>query len=305
MINQKDTMPTERENQLLLITGPAGAGRSTAINILEDLGYEAIDNLPMHLLPRLLGGGPLDRPLAIGVDTRTRGFDVATLLKFIEDHSDVAPTLVFLDSDENALLRRFMETRRRHPVAPSETPMVGIRREIELLQGLRERADILIDTSDLSPHDLKAEMGHMFSWEKSDSLAISVQSFSYKRGTPRGIDMIMDCRFLQNPHWQEDLRALNGKDKAVADYVKTDPLFAEFFDQLTAMCRLLLPAYQKEGKAYFAIGLGCSGGKHRSVCVTEALANLLAQDGWQVSIRHRELDRLAEATATLKGTTRN
>lgn len=302
MIDRKDDMSDERENQLLLITGPAGAGRSTAINILEDLGYESIDNLPLHLLPRLLSGEPLERPLAIGIDTRTRGFDVASLLQFIRANEDAAPKLVYLDSDEDALLRRFMETRRRHPVAPSETPMIGIRREIELLQGLRERADILIDTSDLSPHDLKTEMGHMFSWEESHSLAISVQSFSYKRGTPRGIDMIMDCRFLQNPHWQEDLRALNGKDKAVGDYVKSDPLYAAFFDQLTEMCRLLLPAYQKEGKAYFAIGLGCSGGKHRSVCVTEALANLLAQDGWQVSIRHRELDHQVEALATLKGT---
>lgn len=305
MLDLKDDMSDEPENQLLLITGPAGAGRSTAINILEDLGYESIDNLPMHLLPRLLSGAPLERPLAIGIDTRTRGFDVATLLQFIDENEDTPATLVYLDCNEDALLRRFMETRRRHPAAPSETPMVGIRREIELLHGLRERADILINTSDLSPHDLKAEMGHMFSWEKSDSLAISVQSFSYKRGTPRGIDMIIDCRFLQNPHWQEELRALNGKDKAVADYVKSDPLYAEFLDHLTAMCHLLLPAYKKEGKAYFAIGLGCSGGKHRSVCVTEALANLLAQNGWQVSIRHRELDRQAEAMATLKGTAPN
>jgi UPF0042 nucleotide-binding protein len=295
-------MSSKPDKPILLITGPAGAGRSTAIHILEDMGYEAIDNLPMHLLPRLLSGEPVERPLAIGIDTRTRGFDPTAILEILDSTTQTPPTLVFLDCNEETLLRRFTETRRRHPAAPDEAPIVGIGYEIDLLQGLRERADILIDTTDFSPHDLKAEMGRIFDYDQSHSLAISVQSFSYKRGTPRGVDMIIDCRFLQNPHWQEDLRALNGKDKAVADFVKADPLYDAFFEQLCGMCRLLLPAYRKEGKAYFSIGLGCSGGKHRSVCVTESLAKLLAEDGWQVSIRHRELDRLLESLATPKGT---
>jgi len=295
-------MSVKTDKPILLITGSAGAGRSTAIHILEDMGYEAIDNLPMHLLPRLLSGGPVERPLAIGIDTRTRGFDPTAILEILDSDAQTPPTLVFLDCNEETLLRRYTETRRRHPAAPDEAPIVGIRYEIELLQGLRERADILIDTTDFSPHDLKAEMGRMFDYDQSYSLAISVQSSSYKRGTPRGVDMIIDCRFLQNPHWQEDLRALNGKDAAVANYVKADPLYDAFFEQLCDMCRLLLPAYRKEGKAYFSIGLGCSGGKHRSVCVTENLAKQLAEDGWQVSIRHRELDRLLESLAALKGT---
>ncbi len=289
------------EKQLLLVTGQAGAGRTTAIHILEDLGYEAIDNLPMHLLPRLLQGAPLERPLAIGIDTRTRGFDVAALLAFIKSAHQHAPALVFLDADEETLLRRFNETRRRHPAAPADAPVIGIRREIDLLYGLRERADIVIDTSDLSPHDLKAEMKRLFRWEGANTLTISVQSFSYKRGTPRGVDMIMDCRFLQNPHWQAELRAFSGKDPKVAAFVAADPLFQPFFKQLSDMCQLLLPAYQKEGKAYFSIGLGCSGGKHRSVCIAEKLANSLAKNGWQVSIRHRELDRQTEASASMKG----
>jgi len=281
----------EHEHQLLLITGPAGAGRSTAINILEDLGYESIDNLPLHLLTRLLNGEPLKRPLAIGIDTRTRGFEADALQDLLACTNNPCPSLVFLDCNEETLLRRFSETRRRHPAAPDETAEVGIRREVIALQGLRERADTLIDTSDLSPHDLKAEIARFFRFEKSGKLAISVQSFSYKRGTPRGVDMIFDCRFLQNPHWQPDLRKLNGTNPAVADFVQADPLFEPFFKQLCEMCDLLLPAYQKEGKAYFSIGLGCSGGKHRSVCVTERLANLLAERGWQVSIRHRELEQ--------------
>ncbi|MGE4612484.1 MAG: RNase adapter RapZ [Paracoccaceae bacterium] len=295
-------MSVEPDKPILLITGPAGAGRSTAINILEDMGYEAIDNLPMHLLPRLLSSGPVERPLAIGIDTRTRGFDPTAILEILDSDNQTPPTLVFLDCDEETLLRRFTETRRRHPVAPTEAPIVGIKYELELLEELRDRADILIETSDFSPHDLKTEMGRIFEYEQAHSLAISVQSFSYKRGTPRGVDMIIDCRFLQNPHWQEHLRALNGTDAAVTAFVQADPLYDRFFTQLAEMCRLLLPAYRKEGKAYFFIGLGCSGGKHRSVSVTESLAKLLAEDGWQVSIRHREIDRQAESLAAQKGT---
>ena len=298
-------MSVEPDNPILLITGPAGAGRATAIHILEDMGYEAIDNLPMNFLKRLLSGGPVDRPLAIGIDTRTRGFDPDAILEILDNTSQTPPTLVFLDCNEETLLRRFTETRRRHPITPTDAPITGIRYEKELLQNLRDRAEILIDTSDLSPHELKSEMGRFFNVEQSLGLAVSVQSFSYKRGTPRGVDMIIDCRFLNNPHWQENLRALNGMDSSVADYVKSDPLYNEFFKQLSDMCRLLLPAYRKEGKSYFSIGLGCSGGKHRSVCVTESLAKLLAEDGWQVSIRHWELGRQSESFATLKGSAPN
>lgn len=298
-------MPVESDKPILLVTGPAGAGRTTAIHILEDMGYEAVDNLPMHLLPRLLSGGPVERPLAIGIDTRTRGFDPNAILEILDSETLIPPTLVFLDCNEETLLRRFSETRRRHPVATTDTPIAGIKYEKALLQNLCDRADILIETSELSPHELKAEMARIFDHDQSLELAISVQSFSYKRGTPRGVDMIIDCRFLQNPHWQEDLRALNGTNKAVADYVKSDPLYAEFFKQLSDMCLLLLPAYKKEGKAYFSIGLGCSGGKHRSVTVTENLAKLLAEDGWQVSIRHRELDRASESLAAMKGSAQN
>jgi len=138
---------------------------------------------------------------------------------------------------------------------------------------------------------LKADIGSLFKTGHSEVLSLSIQSFSYKRGTPRGVDMVIDCRFLANPHWVPELRGKTGLDAAVADYVRADPLFAPFFEQLCEMCNLLLPAYRKEGKAYFSIGLGCSGGKHRSVCVTETLANQLANTGWQVSIRHRELER--------------
>lgn len=288
-------MSDDINNRILLITGPAGAGRSTAINALEDIGFEAIDNLPMTLLERVLAGDPIGHSLAIGVDTRTRGFAVPKLIEML-DRSDLAGIeLVYLDCDLEILQRRFNETRRRHPAAPTETPEVGIRRELDLLTDLRNRADILIDTSDLSPHDLKAQIVRLFDQHTANRLTVSVQSFSYKRGTPQGVDMIMDCRFLQNPHWQSELRQMTGLNQPVVDYVKADPLYAPFINQLEGMCDLLLPAYQKEGKAYFSVGLGCSGGRHRSVTVAENLAIALAKKNWQVSIRHRELERQSES----------
>lgn len=278
------------ENQLLLITGPAGAGRTTAIHVLEDIGYETIDNLPIHLLRRLLNGDPLDKPLAIGVDARTRGFAVDVLLEIATTQKNPQPVLVFLDCDNDTLLRRYNETRRRHPLAPNETPIIGIKKEKDLLLDLKAKADVLIDTSYMSPHDLKSEMKILFDTKQESTLSVSIHSFSYKRGTPRGIDMILDCRFLQNPHWQESLRAFDGRDEEVAKFVKADPMYDTFFKKLCGMCHLLLPAYRDEGKSYFSIGLGCSGGKHRSVCVAEDLASNLKQDNWQISVRHRELE---------------
>ncbi len=288
-------------HRILLISGPAGAGRSTAINALEDIGFEAIDNLPMPLLERVLGGEPLGHPLAIGIDTRTRGFAVPELLALLDKPEYQHVELVYLDCSMETLLRRFNETRRRHPVAPTETPEVGIRRERDMLIDLRVAADILIDTSSLSPHDLKAEIGRLFDQTSGERMAISVQSFSYKRGTPQGVDMIFDCRFLRNPHWDNSLRERTGLDQMVVNYVEADPLFDPFMTRLYDMCDLLLPAYQNEGKAYFSIGLGCSGGKHRSVTVAENLAKTLAENGWQVSIRHRELERHS-VNLTSKGT---
>jgi RNase adapter protein RapZ len=162
-----------------------------------------------------------------------------------------------------------------------------------LLGGLRERADILIDTSETTPHDLRAEIAKLFGSESDQSMAVSVQSFSYKRGLPHGLDMVLDCRFLQNPHWDKTLRALNGQDAQVGAYIKQDENFEPFFTRILDLVELLLPAYRTEGKSHFTLGLGCTGGQHRSVYVTECLANALAEKAWQVSIRHRELERRA------------
>lgn len=288
---------------IVIMSGPAGAGRSTAIGALEDLGFEAIDNLPLSFLPRLFAGKPPERPVVVGIDPRNREFSVEQLLGAlgeIQASIGQSPVLVFLDCDAATLVRRYSETRRRHPLSPYETPLVGIERERSLLAPLRERADILIDTRAMTPHDLRREMARHFGpVEDTGGLAVTLQSFSYKRGAPTGIDMMVDVRFLKNPHWDPDLRALDGRDARVRAFVEADPAYAPFYARLADFVTFLLPAYRAEGKSYFALALGCTGGKHRSVAVVEALAKTLAADGWRVCIRHRDLERAAGEAAAV------
>ncbi|MGR3760770.1 RNase adapter RapZ [Roseobacteraceae bacterium NS-SX3] len=276
---------------VVLVTGPSGAGRTTAINVLEDLGFEAIDNVPLRLLPGMVEAAGVIQPMALGLDSRNRDFSPPALLEVIKmlgRRRDAELTVLYLDASPDVLLRRYSETRRRHPLAPAESPEAGVRRELDLMAPIRERADMLLDTSDMNVHQLKAEIEHWFA-PGGRALALTVQSFSYKRGVPRSIDMVFDCRFLANPYWQEDLRALDGRDAAVQDFVKSDPRFDAFFARVLDLTRLLLPAYRDEGKSHFSIAFGCTGGRHRSVTLAESLAKALAEDGQQVSIRHREL----------------
>lgn len=290
------TKAPEPENPIhaVLVTGASGAGRTTATRALEDIGFETIDNIPLSLLPRVFDGPSSMPPLAIGIDVRNRDFSVdgvVSVLDRIAADSNIEADLLFLDCRPDVLLRRYSETRRRHPLAPSETPEIGIAREMELLQTIRERSEHLIDTSDMTPRALKAEIEKRFARGGSGLMALSVESFSYKRGLPRGVDMIFDMRFLANPHWEQALRNLDGRDEAVAAYVAADPRFANFFSKLSDIMLDLLPAYKAEGKTYLSVGLGCTGGQHRSVAVAERLAKTLAENGWQVSTRHRELER--------------
>ncbi|MBV2359800.1 RNase adapter RapZ [Thalassococcus sp. CAU 1522] len=281
--------------RVVLVTGPSGAGRSSAIDALEDCGYEAIDNIPLSLIPRLIDGpGALGRPLALGIDVRNRDFSARALLDVTDALAlDGALTvdLLYLDCAPDVLARRYSETRRRHPLAPAEAPTDGIDRELRLLEDVRARADILIDTTELTVQDLRAELEGWFGRSEGPRMALSLHSFSYKRGLPHGIDMALDCRFLRNPHWQPDLRGLTGLDAPVAAYVAADPRFDGFLDRVRALLDFVLPAHREEGKAHFSVGFGCTGGQHRSVAVTERVARTLAERGWQVSIRHRELDR--------------
>ena len=286
--------PRDPGLSLVLVTGPSGAGRSTAIHALEDMGFEAIDNLPLSLLPRLLEGPPLARPLALGIDARNRDFSTQALIDTIERLAampDLGAEVLFLDARADVLQRRYSETRRRHPLAPAETPERGIAREADLLGPVRDRADVLIDTSEMSVHDLKAELSEHYDRDEGRGLAVSVQSFSYKRGLPRGVDMVFDVRFVANPYWEPSLRPLDGLSPEVAAHVSADPRFAGFYDRVADLALTLLPAYAAEGKTHLAIAFGCTGGQHRSVTLAEKLSATLAEAGWRVSTRHRELER--------------
>jgi UPF0042 nucleotide-binding protein len=287
-----ETVPTL---DVAIVTGLSGAGRGTAMRALEDQGWEVVDNLPLALIPRL--AEPAEgaaRSLALGIDTRTRGFSAEALVDAVASlrgRPGVAPTLVFLDAADEVLIARYAETRRRHPMAPDDSVAIGVERERDILSGVRERADLVIDTTRLTPHDLKDEIARLLARPGGPGLTVTIQSFAYKRGAPRECDMVLDVRFLRNPHWERDLRALDGRDPAVDAHVAADPLFAAFFERLADLATLLLPAYKREGKAYLGIGIGCTGGRHRSVAVAERLARRLTSEGWRVNLRHRELDR--------------
>ena len=294
-VSEAETRP-DAVSRVVLVTGPSGAGRTTAIAALEDLGYEAINNLPLSIVPRLIDG-PLARPLALGIDVRNRDFSAHAMIELI-DHLTREPGIrlevLYLDATVEALVRRYSETRRRHPLAPEDAPAVGIVPEIDLLAPVRVRADVLIDTTAMSPHELRAEVTRWFDMGHIARLAVSVHSFSYKRGVPRGLDMMFDCRFLSNPHWVTELRPLTGLDPAVAAHVAADPRYDEFLGRVRDLLLFLLPAHVEEGRSHLAVGFGCTGGQHRSVAVTEAIAKTLAEAGWQVSKRHRELERRAQ-----------
>ena len=292
------------QTRAVLVTGASGAGRTTAIRALEDLGFEPIDNMPLSLLPRVFDGPSSMPPLALGIDVRNRDFSadaMVSVLETLEAGEGIDAELLFLDCRPEVLLRRYSETRRRHPLAPSETPEIGIAREMDLLVPIRARADHLIDTSSMTPHDLKAEIEKRFGQGDGGLLALSVESFSYKRGLPRGVDMIFDTRFLANPHWEAELRARDGRDADVAAYVTRDPRFDDFYGRVEGLVLSLLPAFKDEGKTYLSVGLGCTGGQHRSVAVAERLAKGLAEQGWQVSTRHRELERRGKGEAPMVG----
>ena len=279
--------------RVIFVTGPSGAGRSTAIHALEDLDFEVIDNLPLSLVPRVVSA-PGGRPLALGIDPRNREYsteDLRELIFTLRQDGAREVQLLYLDARRDVLLNRYSETRRRHPLAPAETPGAGIDREFDLLTQVREMADILIDTSETTVHELRAEIDRLFAPPTGAYLAVSLESFSYKRGLPRGLDMVFDVRFLQNPYWSETLRPLTGLDRAVQEHISADPRFALFFAQLEGLVKTLLPAYIDEGKSHLSIGFGCTGGQHRSVALVESVSRALADEGWSVSVRHRELER--------------
>ena len=290
--------------RVLLISGLAGAGRTTALRALEDIGYEAVDNLPLELLPHLVGGlaaeadsgraASGEQPIAIGIDCRSRGFsgrDFVERIQKLRTTPHLEVILIYLDCEDEVLIRRFTETRRRHPLAPDRGVADGIARERSLMFPVRGMADLVIDTSTRSNADLKRLMNERFGLERQPGLALTVMSFSYRVGVPREADLVFDVRFLSNPHYVDALQPLNGEDAEVARYIEGDGSLAPFMASLSALIDPLLPNYEREGKSYLTIAIGCTGGKHRSVYVAKRLAGTLRGSGRPVALIHRDLQR--------------
>jgi RNase adapter protein RapZ len=281
---------------VVLMTGLSGAGLSTALKALEDAGYEAVDNLPLSLLPALVKPGDEEaRPLAVVVDSRTRAFTAHALIALFDAltaRPDLAVRLVFMDSADDVLQRRFTETRRRHPQAMDRPVMDGIQREREMLWPLRMRADLVIDSSLLSTQDLRRLVAGHLRLESAPSLFIFVTSFSYRLGIPREADLVFDVRFLTNPYWDPKLKPHSGLSEPVRDFVLGQPAAIRFLDLVTELIELTIPGYRAEGKEQLRVAIGCTGGYHRSIVLGEELATRLAKlPKASVAVFHRELER--------------
>ena len=288
--------------QLLLITGMSGAGKSTTLKALEDLGYEAVDNLPLSLVGSLVGKpGQHAGPLAIGVDIRTRDFGIDLFFQELElllARPDLDIDLVFLDSDDEVLRQRYTQTRRRHPMSerhrtdgstPERRVSDGIARERNLVAPLRDRADLVIDTSHLTINEFRRVLTGHFGNDAESSFFVSVVSFSYRWGIPREADLVFDVRFLTNPHYEKDLQPLTGRDEDVGKFIAADPDFSTFYGSVIQLIEPLFPRFRAEGKSYLTIAIGCTGGQHRSVYVAERLHAWLVSRGESVTITHREI----------------
>ncbi len=291
-----------RPDRILLVTGMSGAGKSTALKTLEDMGWEVVDNLPFSLLDRLLATRPSEgasgvRPLALGIDSRTRGFNAQAIIERVkamrEGESANIGTL-FLDCTGAELERRYSETRRRHPLAPDRPAGDGIARERELIAPLRRWADHVIDTTASTSNDLRLELRTRFEVDHGGEPVLSLMSFGFARGLPRNADLVFDMRFLRNPHWDSVLRPMTGLDAAVGEYVRADPAYADAVSRIADLLLLLLPRYKAEGKSYITVAFGCTGGRHRSVHVAESLSSQLREKGFSPTVTHRDLTTMAD-----------
>jgi len=300
----------ESRQRLMLVTGILGAGKTTALRVLEDLGWEIIDNFPVRLLDRLIdtpqaSDSDVPTPMAIGFDSRTRGFDPAGIINQVKNlgkRRDLELTTLFLDCSSKELERRYNETRRPHPLAADTPVAAGIRAERELLAPLRRWADILIDTTEFSTNDLQRAMRERFADETGRELTVTVSSFGFSRGMPPVADLVFDMRFLDNPHWDPVLRPLTGRDQAVGDYIRRDPAFEDSFERIRDLLLLLLPRYRSQGKAYVHVAFGCTGGRHRSVFTAERISEALRASGFSPTLLHRNLG--ARAADLLEGSPR-
>ncbi len=279
----------KNQKNIVFVTGMSGAGMSASLKIFEDFGYEVFDNFPLTLVRALLKETKAGTPVAIGIDTRSRGFNAKAI---IAKAGELGARILFVHADPSVLQKRFTETRRRHPLARDKPASTGIRAELKLLQPLRDTSDINIDTSELSIHDLRHILqGHFALKRKGARLVVTLMSFAFRNGVPREADIVMDVRFLQNPHWVKNLKNKTGLDKPVGAYIKKDPAWGPFLKNFKSLLKPLLPRYAREGKSYLTIAVGCSGGRHRSVYTVEELGAWLETMGYTAHTEHRDLER--------------
>lgn len=290
------TQPAASSLRIVVITGLAGAGKSTAFRALEDAGFFCIDNLPAVLLPKMTelaahAGSGIPN-LAVVIDARDANF-LSQAPRMIEEarRAGHAVEVVFLDAKDEVIIRRFSETRRRHPLSPEGTVIDGIARERERLQELKRSADLVIDTSSLTVHELRSLLTSRYAPKGQNELSLTVLSFGYRYGMPPQADLVFDVRFLPNPFFIEELRPFNGTDPRVSSYVLDREESQDFLKRILDMVEFLLPRYQREGKSYVTVALGCTGGKHRSVAIAEALSKRLKEKGIQTGIWHRDKDK--------------
>lgn len=289
-------MTTSPARRLVILSGRSGSGVTTARGAFQDQGFHTIDNLPIALLEPLLAQDP--RPLVLTIDARTSDFSaqkVIDLLRDLNTRPDLKAQLVFLDCDDGQLLQRFSETRRVHPLAADRPVIEGLKRERELLEPLKNRADLRIDTTSLSSTELRHLIGGHFPAEAGRGMMVHVMSFSYRHGVPQQADLVLDARFLRNPHYDPVLRPQTGQDEGVGDYICADQQYAPYLNSLTSLLSSMLPGLKANDRAYFTIAFGCTGGKHRSVYLAETIGNWLNTKGYPAEVSHRELERLGLA----------
>lgn len=287
-------MALHKKNDIYFVTGVAGAGRATVLHALEDSHCHVVDNLPLPLMDYLIQSDYAnDRPLVVGMDSRSQGFSSHALLDIVhnlQDHPSYNAKIIFMECQDEVLLRRFNSTRRAHPLTSADTSVKdAIKRERALLSDLKEQADLVIDTSAMKPADLQGVVHQYFNIDTTGAMTINILSFAYKHGLPKDADYVFDMRFLDNPFYKEHLKKQTGQDQEVKDFIEKDSCLSAFLTSISTLFNTVIPRYQRDGKKFLTIAFGCTGGQHRSVFAAEYFHKKLSDDGGRVLLRHREI----------------